>query len=266
MGKVQDYLTLKKAKELGYPIIYFVKSTRTQVNEPITLQVVEIEKNSGRLLYVGDVLCDIPIHRYIFEKGLSDIATSVDIAEGNLYELKTGSGTGFGDLWEWTNFFTFSKEKADEFYLAESARVKKKYQSNGSTTVVYRRELKIDPVTGERYMDFSDSNEDSTERIICSAIWYMDLPTQTHRPKNIDSGIVVTGLRHCNCIDTVKTLSDLRTVKLAPDGVGEHIQGFLTSDNRFVDRKRGAEIAWRMKQIKDEGRANPNKLYSEDLY
>ncbi len=103
------------------------------------------------------------------------------------------------------------------------------------------------------------------ETIICSAIWYQDLPTQTFLPKNVDKGIVVCGYRHCNCIDILKMLSGLRTVQFAPDAVGEHIQGFLTSTNRFVDREEGAKIAITAGQI-PELKYGITELYSEDLY
>lgn len=38
------------------------------------------------------------------------------------------------------------------------------------------------------------------EKILCAAIWYKELPTQTHKCINIDKGTVVTGLRHMHCI------------------------------------------------------------------
>jgi len=101
------------------------------------------------------------------------------------------------------------------------------------------------------------------EKILCAAIWYKELPTQNFLCKNITQGIVVCGLRHGNCIDIVKNLSGLRTVKISPDGVGENIQGFLTNKNRFVDRTEGALI-----HLKNGGKLNysTKELYSEDLY
>lgn len=104
------------------------------------------------------------------------------------------------------------------------------------------------------------------ERIICAAIWYKELPTQTFLPKNIKQGIVVCGHRHPHCIDIVKMLSGLRTVKLAPDGVGENIQGFLTNTNRFVDRTEARKIALAAEQIVDDKTYSTKELYSEDLY
>jgi hypothetical protein len=105
------------------------------------------------------------------------------------------------------------------------------------------------------------------EYITCSAIWYKDLPNQTFLPKNIDKGIVVCGHRHCNCIDILKSLSNLRSVTIGPDSVGDYVQGFMTSHNRFVDRLEAMQIAILRAQVKEENLYNPLiGLFSEDLY
>jgi hypothetical protein len=105
------------------------------------------------------------------------------------------------------------------------------------------------------------------EYITCSAIWYKDLPTSTFRPKNIETGIVVCGHRHANCIDIMKTLGTLRSVVKGPDSVGDYEQGFLTSNNRFVDRIEAMKIAIEQKQVLEENLYNPRiGLFSEDLY
>jgi hypothetical protein len=44
--------------------------------------------------------------------------------------------------------------------------------------------------------------------------------------------------------------------------VGEYIQGFLTSKNRFVDREEGAKIHMSNGHMVDF----ENRLFSEDLY
>jgi len=103
-----------------------------------------------------------------------------------------------------------------------------------------------------------------TEIIICSAVWYKDLPTMVHLPKNIDVGTVVCGHRHHNCIHTVFTLCKLRSVTFAEDAAGEDVQGFLTNTNRFVDRYDGMEIAIACGQVGEE--KTGKELYSEDLY
>jgi len=103
---------------------------------------------------------------------------------------------------------------------------------------------------------------DKQEYITCSAIWYKELPTMKFLPTNVDKGLVICGHRHGHCINTLSTMSKLRTVTLAPDGVGEHEQGFLTSHNRFVDRKEGGEIAFAAKQTEEL----KTFLFSEDIY
>lgn len=57
----------------------------------------------------------------------------------------------------------------------------------------------------------------------------------------------------------MSSVTGLRSVEIE---VGEYIQGFLTSQNKFVDREEAAIIAFNMKQIVEEKKT----LYSEDLY
>ena len=47
---------------------------------------------------------------------------------------------------------------------------------------------------------------------------------------------------------------------------GEEIQGFLTNQNRFVDREEGLEIAYDAGQLKNLDKQREGKLFSEDLY
>ena len=94
------------------------------------------------------------------------------------------------------------------------------------------------------------------EYILCAAIWYKEVnPRATHRPINTPGGVVLCGFRHGDIISQV--------LPLTGNELGEHIQGFLTSKNRFVNREEGAEIF-----IKNGGKLkhSKNKLYSEDLY
>lgn len=109
-----------------------------------------------------------------------------------------------------------------------------------------------------------------SEKIYCSAIWYRQLNPKTslgvRNPENISEGVVILGHRHGDIIKNVGNLMGLRTVERGENSSGEYVQGFLTNKNRFVDRKEGAQIAWKENQILDTGRANPNYLYSEDIY
>ena len=104
------------------------------------------------------------------------------------------------------------------------------------------------------------------EYILCAAIWYKDIPLQKVidgvLPKNCDRGLVVLGHRHGQCMWTMGSLTGLRSVTNAEDGVGEYEQGFLTNTNRFVDREEGGQIAFNAGQTKDLR----TTLYSEDLY
>ncbi len=97
------------------------------------------------------------------------------------------------------------------------------------------------------------------EYILCSAIWYKELPTPVFNPINIDKGIVFCGFRHPHCLHQMCAMTGKRNCE-----VGEYEEGFLTNKNRFVDRIEGAQIALASKQI--ESLKYGRNLYSEDLY
>jgi hypothetical protein len=92
-------------------------------------------------------------------------------------------------------------------------------------------------------------------KIICSAIHFDDGCRHVHQPKNIDRGFVICGRRHHNCYTTYALIknADMR----APNE-----QGFLTDDDRFVDREEGMRIAFEAGQIPEK----KLRLFSEDLY
>lgn len=104
------------------------------------------------------------------------------------------------------------------------------------------------------------------EYILCAAIHYKDfnyfsndmktIPIKQYMPTNINEGIVVVGYRHAQCLRLLQAIIGVENLPLK-----NHTQGFLTSKNRFVDRKEGAEIAYKNKQCKQT-----NILFSEDLY
>ena len=93
------------------------------------------------------------------------------------------------------------------------------------------------------------------EYILCAAIYYNTIYSYVHQPKNIQTGYVVCGRRHHNCILLNAVLTERKTTE-------KDIQGFLTSQDRFVDRKEAADIAYKAGQIKDI----TDCLISEDLY
>lgn len=103
--------------------------------------------------------------------------------------------------------------------------------------------------------------KDKKEYIVCAAIHYNDnIIGYTHQPVNIERGFVITGLRHCNCIQIQKMLR-------MQNSHSKNTQGFLTSRNRFVDREEAYKIAT------EQGQIDPtihnllgDKLDSSDLY
>lgn len=96
--------------------------------------------------------------------------------------------------------------------------------------------------------------------IVCSAIWYNDGVIRVHQPKNIKRGIVICGLRHCNCFQILSEIFDKDTLEKS-----NIIQGFLTSSNEFVDREVAYQIANSAKQLLDDNHIT-EVLTSEDLY
>lgn len=99
------------------------------------------------------------------------------------------------------------------------------------------------------------------ERILCAAIWYKSVePRAAHRPINTPGGVVLCGYRHGDVISQVLPLVGERQYIL-----GEHVQGFLTSKNRFVDREEAWTIAEQQGQIVKKLSGN-KILYSENLY
>lgn len=104
------------------------------------------------------------------------------------------------------------------------------------------------------------------EWIVCAATWYKDLPTAlAHGCSNIDKGIVVCALRHANIIAICKSLTGKRTVNIAKDGAGDFEHGFLTSKNRFLNRKEAMELAKKNNQLIDRSGGGEH-LFSEDIY
>jgi len=105
------------------------------------------------------------------------------------------------------------------------------------------------------------------EFIICAANHYNDGKQHTHSPKNIDSGFVVCGRRHHNCINTFGMIVGF---PYTADGHKLHkteVQGFLTSKDRFVTRKEALEIAINAKQLIHNIKLDSNVgLTSEDIY
>lgn len=91
------------------------------------------------------------------------------------------------------------------------------------------------------------------EFIICAAI------------KHEDTGKIYYGHRHNHCLEAsngelswIYNRQQISKIK--------RTQGFITSENRFVNRKEALTIALENNQVKNKTQLRGNELYSEDLY
>lgn len=115
--------------------------------------------------------------------------------------------------------------------------------------------------------------EGEKEYIICSAIWFNDGKKHDDQPKNIETGLVVTGRRHHNCYATLTAIAasiglDER-IRLLMDKADRDKQGFITNTDRYVDRKEAYIIAKASNQIKFGAGLTDKEnqiLISENLY
>lgn len=92
--------------------------------------------------------------------------------------------------------------------------------------------------------------------VVCAAIHYDDNIKHHHQPNNIETGFVIAGLRHHNCFYSIYLLKGekLKDIK--------ETQGFLTNDNRFLNREDAGRLAFACGQIKQLTKM----LFSEDIY
>jgi len=101
------------------------------------------------------------------------------------------------------------------------------------------------------------------EFILCAAVHFKN--GATTGIENINSGVIICGRRHGDCYDILEGLTGMYGNDLDSD---RENQGFLTSFNRFVDRKEAFKIAktnhqFIHKMFDDD---NEGELTSEDLY
>lgn len=122
--------------------------------------------------------------------------------------------------------------------------------------------------------------DNTKEYVICAAIWYQD-GTEAPRgfiAQNINTGVVIGQWRHGNCIN-VRSTNPLWNAKRLAERKGEvpmfnkyedtleyfqYVDGFLTSEGRFVDRWQGMQVAYEAGQV-DEKRAK-KKDYNGEKY
>lgn len=96
------------------------------------------------------------------------------------------------------------------------------------------------------------------EYIICAAIHCQDNKTHEEQPSNIETGFVICGRRHSD----IFALLDALDIKFKDYTEEKLRDGFMTSKNRFVDRKEGAKVATKAGQLTRK----VNLLQSEELY
>ena len=96
------------------------------------------------------------------------------------------------------------------------------------------------------------------EYILCAAIWFDDHQPHVARPINIEYGVVFCGHRHLNIYAQLPWNTEQRRDL----DINEIEQGFLTSNNRFVNRCEAAYIAKQCGQTICEYKS----LCSEDIY
>ncbi len=101
----------------------------------------------------------------------------------------------------------------------------------------------------------------SKEYILCAAIWFRIDKVCDHQPMNIKKGLVVCGRRHHNCFGISSQIPETKERSVNDF---QPVQGFLTSCDRFVDRKEAGELAFLAGQIEKDLRGSI--LVSEDLY
>lgn len=98
--------------------------------------------------------------------------------------------------------------------------------------------------------------------IICSAVWFKDGKKYNSQPRNVDTGIVICGRRHHNCLVGAFELNENSKVVLSKLGEKNTIQGFLTNEDFFVTRQEAGVIAYNAGQTD----TLHDYLISEDLY
>lgn len=98
--------------------------------------------------------------------------------------------------------------------------------------------------------------------IICAAIWFNIDEKYIYQPKNIETGFVICGKRHHDCLVILRLICNDKPMIYRNNLLLNSKQGFLTSDDRFVDRKEAGQIAFDANQITKL----TNYLFSEDLY
>lgn len=101
-----------------------------------------------------------------------------------------------------------------------------------------------------KYLDYIRKQDMEKEIVICSAIYLIE-------------GLIIRGHRHSDCYRNL----EIRSGRRISNHGKEIIEGFITSKNRFVDRKEARLIQEEagIKSVSKDG-YHGDILFSEDLY
>lgn len=115
--------------------------------------------------------------------------------------------------------------------------------------------------------NMESKHKNTKEKVFCSAIRYKNFTTQVHLPNNIDKWLVIRWTRHFDIAAVMLATTGLRSVESWPNSVWEYVQWFMTSKNRFLDRKEALILALEAKQVSDISELLWGwELSSEDLW
>lgn len=97
------------------------------------------------------------------------------------------------------------------------------------------------------------------EYVLCAAIHYDDGVVRAHPPRNLTTGITMSGWRHYNCFVLLSAAFPDHEYCRYSDKV---VQGFLTSKGNFLDRQEAGALAFTSGQILEP----ITRLFSEDVW
>lgn len=115
-------------------------------------------------------------------------------------------------------------------------------------------------MTSDQEYDEQWGRHDVDEYILCAAFHVKTPKKYNSQPINIESGLVILGRRHHNAGEILNLIFPEKSNL-------DIIDGFITSKNRFLDRKEALKLAKTTDQLVDLGLyENAEILISEDLY
>ena len=108
-----------------------------------------------------------------------------------------------------------------------------------------------------------ENTEEYVMKIVTPAVWFND--GREHNDEYAETGLVFTGFNHVDCVTSAYNQSVLGGSKGLSRILLKAVrtEGFITSDNTFVDRHKAYDIAERAGQVKEH--VSGRNLYSYNL-